>query len=136
MEKVELKKLGAKNLLLLLIAGIILLICSFPNLFRTGREDTEKQSAGADATVERHLSLTDEERLEVLLSNVEGVGRVETMIFLQPSGAGDIEGIVVVAEGASSGKTASYILDATEALFGIPKHKIIVLPMKNNNGSD
>ena len=136
MEKVELKKLGVKNLILLLIAGIFLLICSFPNLFRYEREDTEKQNADSSANTETKLSLTDEERLEVLLSNVEGVGRVKTMIFLQPSGGGVIEGIVVVAEGASSGKTASYILDATEALFGIPKHKIIVLPMKNNNGSD
>lgn len=136
MDKFDVKKIGIKNLVLLLIAGVLLLICTFPGLFRSKQEETEKQKTDSNGTVERNLSLTDEERLEVLLSSVDGVGRVKTMIFLKPSGGGGIEGIVIVAEGASSGKTAAYILDATEALFGIPKHKIIVLPMKNNSGSD
>ena len=43
MEKFDIKKLGIKNLVLLLIAGVLLLICTFPNLFRSEQEESGKR---------------------------------------------------------------------------------------------
>lgn len=137
MEKFEVKKLGVKNLVLLLIAGVLLLLCTLPDMFRQRqRGNTTDGTPATENVVGVSAVLTDEERLEALLNQVEGVGQVKSMIFTKGAADKTIEGIVIVAEGADNGKTAGYILDAAEALFGIPKHKIIVLPMKKDNGSN
>lgn len=137
MEKFDIKKIGVKNLVLLLIAGILLLVCTLPDLFRSSSEESKKdKNFYSENNSNTMKTLTDEERLDAILSQVEGVGRVKSMIFTQKQEGSTIEGIVIVADGVGTGKTAAYILDAAEALFGIPKHKIIILPMKRENGSD
>lgn len=101
----------------------------------------------------------EEEKLERLLSGIRGIGQVRVMISYQSSQekivlkdqettvmtaeepqeempfvvkteAAIVSGVVVLAQGAENGVIATQISDAVEALFGIAKHKIIVLPME------
>ena len=132
------KKIGIKNMVLLLIAGVLLLLCTLPDVFR-GDSDVQSgvqlqeniTSAGTSVPV-----LTEEERLEEILSKIEGVGTTKVMIFYGSDGKQEPQGVVIVAEGAKKAEVIQYISDATEALFGLPKHKIIVLPMRTENGRD
>lgn len=161
------KKIGIKNMVLLLIAGILLLICTVPDLFGQKKVDEKNTDEQSVVTALEHSPTpfpSDEERLAQILSKTEGVGKTEVMIlyksskeivpFLDEKGnliqaacgeeeicikktnAAEVEGIVIVAEGAGKVEVMQYISDAAEALFGIPKHKIIVLPMRIENGSN
>lgn len=130
----DIKKIGIKNLVLLLIAGLLLLMCTLPGKIYDKNTDNEKRNE-----TESVPSVTpvpdDEIRLQQLLSKVEGTGKTDVMIMFSTDKETRIEGVVVVTEGASKSYVVQYISDAVEALFGIPKHKIIVLPMKTENGS-
>ena len=130
----DMKKIGIKNLVLIMIAGILLLMCTIPSKMYGRNKDNEE-----DKVTDNIASVTpvpdDEIRLEELLSQVEGAGKTEVMIVYQNDIRTEIEGIVVVTEGAAKSYVVQYISDAAEALFGIPKHKIIVLPMRRENGS-
>lgn len=164
----EIKKIGIKNLVLLLIAGVLLLICTVSGK-KDGKNEVGNECAGM-LTQEPFPTVTnipmpsDEERLEAILASIDGVGKTEVMIFYRCSEemipltdekgnpvqtmrtdsgayiaktkAPEIEGVLVVAEGAKKSEIIEYISDAAEALFGLPKHKIVVLPMKRTNGSD
>lgn len=134
MGKIELKNIGIKNMVLLLIAGILLLLCAVPGIFEKEEDDEmfvryQQETVPGAGTVTPILSV--EEQLEKTLSSIEGVGNTEVMFLNAP----DMEGVVIVAEGAKNPEVMQYISDAVEALFGIPKHKIIVLPMRRENGS-
>ena len=158
----EIKKIGVKNLVLLLIAGILLLICTIPGM----KGDKEENVTGNDAEYSQEASLvvtdtpipSEEERLKTILSTIDGVGKTEVMIFyscseeqvplldekgnpirsvkteseayIMKTKAPEMEGILIVAEGAKKAEIIQWISDAAEALFGLPKHKIIVLPMR------
>ena len=126
----DLKKIGIKNLVLILVAGILLLFCALPG---KTKENSIKENESHGITSTPTPVPPDENRLEILLSQVEGIGKTKVMIVYQSNA--EIEGIVIVAEGARKADVSQYISDAAEALFGIPKHKIIVLPMKTENGS-
>lgn len=126
----DLKKIGIKNLVLILVAGMLLLFCAIPG---KTKENGVKENESARIMSTPTPVPPDENRLEILLSQVEGIGKTKVMIVYQSNA--EIEGIVIVAEGARNADVSQYISDAAEALFGIPKHKIIVLPMKTENGS-
>ena len=125
------KKEKIKNLILLLVAGLILLIVSIPGLWIKKTPIQTETQIGSTEINKEQLGNSDEERLGEILSEVEGVGKVECMIvFRERDEKGEIEGILIVAEGAGKAETVRDISDATEALFGVPKHKIIILPMQ------
>ena len=135
MNKIEIKKISLKNLIPLLIAGLLLLICTLPAQSGNNSAGNKTNSVVSEQSL-TPTPVPTEARLKEILSRVEGVGKVEVMIQYRNSAeAIPIEGVVVVADGATSVKVVQYILDATEALFGIPKHKIIVLPMQRKDGS-
>ena len=128
--KIE-KKEKIKNLILVLVAGLMLLIVSVPGLWT--KKSSEKTNAGRSVAEDykEQIGNSAEQRLETILSEVKGAGKVESMIFFQGGDEkGEIEGILIVAEGAGNAEIVRYISDAAEALFGIPKHKIIILPMQ------
>lgn len=136
MNKIEVGKINAKNLIPLLLAGVLLLLCTLPSRF--GKNDTTVEAQKEDTVITGQVSVstpvTVEERLVSVLSKIEGAGKVDTMIFF--SDETEIEGIVVVAEGAKNAVVREYILNAVEALFGLPTHKIIVLPMQVKSGGE
>lgn len=86
------RKIGVKNIFLLLLAGGLLLISSASGIFRAKEEDTPHggtsfMSAGTavQAAEKTELELW-EEKLTALLSGVKGVGKAEVMITLSDNG--------------------------------------------------
>ena len=181
------KKIGVIRLGLLIVAGLVLLIASFDGKeehktqTQINTQNEEKQSG------EQHLNTyieNMETRLTNVLSQVDGIGKVQVMITakatqekvvlkdapykkttvkeedstgatreskettseegtilekqqdgsespyitkeLQP----EIEGVVVIAEGAAQKQIEAEINDAVVALFSVPSHKIKVMKMK------
>lgn len=85
-KKITLKDIGMDKLLLILMAGVVLVIFSFPGT----NKDTSDEQQQTYATV--NSSVTDdtyealmEKRLENVLSKVDGVGKVQVMITLKSS---------------------------------------------------
>ena len=189
-KKVFLEKvLKKENLFLLMLAGILILVVAWP------LPDAEAENVMAEAGVVgrenvmpaateiENYQRETEERLEEILSSMEGVGECRVMITLatsyesivlrdtdsssresEDSGGEEthheseeadltttvfytdaegnevpycvqtiypeVEGVVVVAQGAGDAETVINITDAIQALFGIEAHKIRVVKMK------
>lgn len=79
-----------------------------------------------------------EERLEELLSGVEGVGKVRVLLtvsqekdsFYGSSQEGKVTGVLVSAEGGDNPVVIRNIQQAVMALFQVEAHKIKVMKMK------
>lgn len=186
-DKGEKKELGLKEWGMILGAGVLLLTLSVPEFFQN--DTKEDQQLLPSQTVQTDVETTEgyvrqlEQRLEQLLSHVEGAGMVQVMITVQASkekivlkdldyrqettteqdGAGgvrtiiqteqeeesikkqasgeelpyiikelepEVEGVVVIAEGSKRGTVDLDIVEAVQALFDLPAHKIKVLKMK------
>lgn len=186
-DKGDKKELGLKEWGMILGAGVLLLTLSVPEFFKN--DTKEEQQLLPLQTVQTDIATTEgyvrqlEQRLEQLLSNVEGAGMVQVMITVQASkekivlkdldyrqettteqdGAGgvrtiiqteqqeesiskqtsgeevpyvikelepEVDGVVVIAEGSKKGTVDLDIVEAVQALFDLPAHKIKVLKMK------
>ncbi len=191
-KKIAWENIGFSKLVIIVLAGIFLMILSFP------QEDDSKKIKGKKEPTEvsedetkgeqiwntmARYSKEQEEKVEEILSSVEGVGAVDVMVTLaaseekitlkdsqnttditqeKDSNGGsriqnnsslreeniliekddsqepyiieiqspEIEGIVVVAQGAGSGAVNAEIIEAIVALFPIEAHKIKVMRMK------
>lgn len=181
------KKIGVIRLGLLIVAGLVLLIASFDGKeehktqtqINTQNEEKQSEEQQLNTYIENM-----ETRLTNVLSQVDGIGKVQVMITakatqekvvlkdapykkttvkeedstgvtreskettseegtilekqqdgsespyitkeLQP----EIEGVVVIAEGAAQKQIEAEINDAVVALFSVPSHKIKVMKMK------
>jgi stage III sporulation protein AG len=87
------------NLVMLLIAGVLLLLTSFPNLFSSKNLQNEKSTAEKNNQTETVKNSSDikkedetevysedlEKKLKKFLSNVAGIGNVEVMVTLKGS---------------------------------------------------
>ncbi len=95
-KKLSLKEIGPSRLVILLLAGIFLVVVSFPNMFSSGNKTKEKRVS--DIKTSQNSSIpaetgdesdtytkTLEERLKKILAKVEGIGSVEVMITLKSS---------------------------------------------------
>ena len=80
-----------------------------------------------------------ENRLEDLLSQVEGVGEVKVIIMtgseenedgFSMSSKNEVTGVLVAAQGAGSAVTVQNIQQAIMALFQIDANKIRIMKMK------
>lgn len=157
-------KLKKDQLLILFLSGILLLVIALP----VSKEE-KKETARADAVKNEENSVkvayeTDlENKLEQVLSKVEGVGKVEVMIHFASSSEKIVEkdeqttvyehlenggevpyvvkevsavpdGIVVIAQGGGNKAVRKEIMDAVQALFAVEAHKIKIMKMSNANG--
>ena len=192
-KKLTIKEIGLPRLLLMLGAGIVLLMLSFPdsqsgeNTAGDGTDSAPAVSDGENGAVwPDDESAADaagalEQRLEELLKKVSGIGDVQVMITLKSSAetvvlkdspytseitdesdsegghrtvtqieqgeetilASDnepyvikriepeVQGVVVIAEGAGDLRIVSEIVEAVEVLFEVPAHKVKVMKMGN-----
>lgn len=181
-----LQKIGPLRLAVLVLAGIVLLVFSFP----PGTEGSEEESSPQRELQGETLALDamqkyarqQEKATEEILSRVEGIGRVKVMLTLAASeekvplqneditedetnetdqtggtrsqsgyqskresviiqgeeekpyvvqiNSPRVEGVVVVAQGASSGNMKTEILEAIQALFPVEPHKIKIMKME------
>ena len=101
-----------------------------------GNSDTagEKHLTASQTTQEQKSEL--EEKLENLLENAEGVGKVKVMLMedggqgVYCAGESEVTGALIVAEGADNAVTVQKIQQAVMALFQIDAHKIRIMKMK------
>lgn len=68
---------------------------------------------------------TEEEKLEQLLSKIEGVGKLS--LFINDT---DDKSVVVVCEGANNIRVRIELLDAVATALSIPKQNISICEMK------
>lgn len=180
------KKVGVKRLALLIIAGVLLLLSSFGGQ-ENKKEEKKSETKQLEQSEEYQLNTyieNMESRLTNVLSQVDGIGKVQVMITAKSTqekvvlkdvpykkstvkeqdGSGttkestemtgeegtvlekqqdgsenpyitkeiqpEIEGVIVIAQGAEEKRIQAEINDAVVALFSVPSHKIKVMKMK------
>jgi stage III sporulation protein AG len=97
----------------LLCVGILLVVLAVPT----------KQTSYIDETG------TDlEQRLETILSQIEGCGEVHVMIT--EDNRKNVQGVAISAQGGNQATVVKEISDVVQALFGIEMHKIKVMKGK------
>ena len=116
------KLLGNKKnqWLILLLVGILLVVIAIPT--KSGTEEK-----GVVDSKEWSTSET-EQRLENILSQMQGIGEVHVMITYKQEN--EVEGVVVVAEGGEQGVIVQKITEVVRALFDVDSHKIKVIDSK------
>lgn len=88
-KKITIKNIGIDKLLLLALAGVVLVLLSVPF---SGKSSSEKDKVATQTTQaaneENDTSYASalEQKLEDVLSKVEGVGKVEVMVTMKDSG--------------------------------------------------
>ena len=149
--KIDWKKLASKdNLLILALVGVLLFVISIP----VPKEEKKEQNTVQQVTQE--VKETDykesmEQQLEEILSQINGVGKVKVMITLATSEEQivldgkygeepyvtktrmpQVEGILVVAKGAGTGRINEVISTSVQALFPVDSTKIMVAGMRGD----
>lgn len=184
------------NLIIVVLAGILLFVISLPTEDKAVKTTKKEVAAESGKTVSARETLentldeyaaSQEDKLEQLLTSMEGVGNVEVMLTFVSSEelvvekdaptvrsntvekdsaggnrtisdfetgdttvysniSGDsvpyvvktlnprVEGVLVVAQGASNGEISQNITEAVCALYGIEAHRIKVLDMGSTSG--
>lgn len=94
-KKISLKEIGMPRLIIMLAAGILLILLTFPGLIG-GDEENKEKLGNYSMNNENHTNTTSydsntyiselEGRLESILRKVKGIGEVEVMITLKTSG--------------------------------------------------
>ena len=108
---------------ILLLLGILLVVISIPT-----KTNSETDTSWG-TTEENELNATEtEQRLENILGQMQGIGKVHVMITYQEET--NVEGVVVVAEGAGNGVVVQKITEVVRALFDVDSHKIKVIESK------
>lgn len=122
----KLKTFGMDKLIICLLIGVFLLVICIP----TGSKKERNEEGLTDTTDVETLTEVEslEQRLEAMLQKVQGVGQVEVMITMTGE-YNQIEGVVVVAEGADAPQVRQDIIETAQALFPIAAHKIKVCKM-------
>ena len=106
--------------LILLLVGILLVVIAIPT-----KSGTEEKSVG---DLKEWRTSETEQRLENILSQMQGIGEVHVMITYKQEN--EVEGVVVVAEGGEQGVTVQKITEVVRALFDVDSHKIKVIDSK------
>lgn len=118
MESKVVRYLPKKNQwIVVLLIGILLVVIAIPT--KTVPETMENYSSNVEI------------RLENMLQKIEGVGKVSVMITFRESE--QVEGIVVIAEGAKNAVMVQKITEVVQALFDVDSHKIKVIEGNQNN---
>lgn len=106
--------------LILLLVGILLVVIAIP---------TKSSSEEKSVVDSKNWSTSEtEQRLENILSQMQGIGEVHVMITYRQEN--EVEGVVVVAEGGEQGVTVQKITEVVRALFDVDSHKIKVIDSK------
>lgn len=172
------KSIGKDKLILIAIAGIVLIVCSYLDFSQTESDNKKVAEDASDSSITKDDYVAGlEDKLKDLLQNVNGAGKCQVMITLKSSNEKilqsdvdttnksetgentinesnsssktlilkgeedekpyvikeimpEIEGVVVVAEGAGNEKVNLDITKIIQALFNVEAHKISIIKMK------
>ena len=117
---------------MLLLLGLAAMPASGKKQSSTQKKQTEENTVQIDKTVL-------EEKLENILSSVEGVGNVQVMLMTDEekdaqgfygTGTQKVNGVLICASGADDPVVVHNIQQAVMALFQVEAHKIKVMKMK------
>ena len=139
------------KLILIFLVGILLVIIKLPTKSNSKNNTNEYniQSSAVKSSASDYGTLM-EIQLEEILSKVTGVGKTNVAVILKDSGKTvlnledsdntskkiekedkpEIQGVLIVAEGADNVEIVSELTDAVSAVLGIPVNKIKVLKME------
>ena len=106
-------KIDKKQSLILLCVGVLLVIIAVPT-----KQTSSYEGKGTEL----------EERLEMILSKVEGCGEVCVMITVD--NRDEVQGVAISSQGGDKPIVVKEITDVVQALFGIEMHKIKVMKGK------
>lgn len=195
--KITWDDIGMSRLIIIFLAGVFLLLLSLPSgTLSGGREKSQQKTESSEVLPAANsedaawvamsaYAARQEEEMERILSQVQGVGKVDVMLTMAASEekrmlknetssqestqetdssggsrnssssnlqtdsvlvddgeskepyvvqiqSPQIEGVVVVAEGAGKGTINNEIIEAVKALFSIEPHKIKVMKMQTH----
>lgn len=129
--------------MILLLLGLLLTVIALPASNKTDSSSTEGKNSPlfTDTSYEEQTAQRSllEEKLEDLLSQVEGVGKVRVVLMtgeqkdsssFYSSGNQAVTGVLIAAEGADNSVVSRNIVEAVMALFQVEAHKIKVMKMK------
>ena len=105
--------------IIILLLGVLLVVIAMPT------DSNTKKEQGITYDIEDESGTEIEQRLETLLENMQYVGSVDVMITYQNKD--EVEGVVVLAEGAGDANVVRNITDVVQALFNVDSHKIKVI---------
>lgn len=149
-----LNKVGKDKIFIVVLIGILLMVIALPVSNNSG---STKADAVLNDTVsgEKMYEEYIEDKLGRILSNVEGVGKVQVMInfkhntedegvysrkfysssddtpYIVMEHVPDVEGVIIVCEGEPDKKLVTDITEAVYGLLNVPIHKIKVMKMSN-----
>ncbi len=103
-------KINKNHLVLFLLVGILLIVIAIPT------DSGEIQTAAGTSL---------ENRLEKVLGQMSGVGKVSVMITYREDE--NVEGVAIVAEGGDNAVVVRNITEVVQALFNVDSHKIKVI---------
>lgn len=142
------------NYVVILLVGVLLLVMLLPvgesGMYSYSENEDEKQrtqtmsnSFGETLDTTQSYCKMLEEKMEQLLSRIEGVGETKVLITMRYSEekfmeeetlvktqVPRVQGVMVVAKGAGSGDVDLKISQIVQALLGVEAHKIAIAKME------
>ena len=115
---------GIKNIRIIVVVFIIAIALIIYSTVAT----STKKKAETQTSVSQSLENDEEARLSAILSNLEGAGKVRTMITASD---GEITGVLVVADGAKNPMTRLKLMQACASALGISEDIVCVLCKQN-----
>ena len=128
--------------MILLLLGLLLTVIALPVSNKKVSSPEVKSSSFFSASSEENTDAERtvlEKKLEDLLSQTEGVGKVQVLLMtgeekdrssFYDSGNQAVTGVLIVAEGADNSVVSRNIVEGVMALFQLDAHKIKVMKMK------
>ena len=125
--------------MVLLLLGVLLAVIALPvSDEKKGISSGISESEAGESEMAAQQSAL-EKKLELLLSNAEGVGKVQVIVMtgeqkdiagFYESDTPDVTGVLICAEGGDNSVVVQQIQQAVMALFQVEAHKIKVMKMK------
>ncbi len=95
-KKISLKEIGLPKLIMIFVAGILIILLSFPGIFNTKKPKEDSSPSSKKTAIQQNDENTTsyssntyitemENKLESILKKVSGIGQVEVMITLKSS---------------------------------------------------
>ena len=100
---------------LILLVGILLVVIAIPT---------------TPTAKEEEYALEEELRLKSILEQMEGTGTVKVMLTYKDK---EVEGVVIITEGAENVVVVKNITEVVQALFDVDSHKIKVMKGNQND---
>ena len=135
-------KMGSSQWVILLLLGLLLTVIALPVSDKKDSSPEVKSSSFFSASSEKNTDAERtvlEKKLEDLLSQTEGVGKVRVLLMtgeekdsssFYDSGNQAVTGVLIAAEGADNSVVSRNIVEGVMALFQLDAHKIKVMKMK------